>query len=147
MDFLADHYLWIKSLHIISIIAWLAGLLYLPRLFVYHVSAKKGSDLSETLKVMEHKLLRIIMNPAMILTWIFGILLICANPSIFEGGWLHVKFLCVILITGIHMMLAKYRKAFARDENTKSEKFFRIINEVPAVLMIVIVFMVILKPF
>ena len=147
MDFLSDYYLWIKSLHIISVISWMAAMLYLPRLFVYHAATKPGSEMSETFKVMERKLLRIILNPAMCLAWVFGILMIIADPSIFENGWMHVKATCIILITGLHHGYVRWFKAFDRDENQKSEKFFRIVNEIPAVLMMVIVFMVILKPF
>ena len=146
-EFLMNYYLWIKALHVISVIAWMAGMLYLPRLFVYHVQAEKGSELSETLKIMERKLLRVILNPAMVASWVFAGLMIWADPHIFQSGWMHAKFTAVILMTGVHHMFAKWRKNFERDENTKSEKFYRYMNEVPTVLMIVIIIMVVVKPF
>lgn len=139
----------IEALHIIAVISWMAGMLYLPRLFVYHVDAAKGSELSETLKIMERKLLRYIMNPAMAAVWVLGIWLILitgyGGPG--TGGWIHAKLLLVLLISGAHGKLAMHRKAFERDENTKSARYFRIFNEVPTVLMIGIVFLVVLKPF
>ncbi|MCB9959153.1 MAG: protoporphyrinogen oxidase HemJ [Rhodospirillaceae bacterium] len=147
MDFLNEHYLTLKALHVISVIAWMAGLFYLPRLFVYHCSAPVGSAQSETFKVMEAKLLRIIMNPAMIASWLFGILMLVAQPGWLHDGWLHVKLLAVLLLTGLHMVFARWRRAFAQDRNTRPERFYRIANEGPTVLLIVIVFMVILKPF
>lgn len=141
-----DTYSIIKSLHVISIIAWMAGILYLPRLYVYHCEVKPGSEASEKFKVMERRLLRAIMNPAMIASWLFGGYLISA-AGVMAEGWFHVKLLCVVLMTVAHMMLARYRRAFEADANTKSQKFYRIFNEVPTVLMIVIVFMVIARPF
>lgn len=146
-NFLLDHYLIIKALHVIAVIAWLAGLLYLPRLFVYHAQAESGSDKSETFKVMERKLLRAIMNPAMIAVWIFGILMIVANPSLLQNGWLHVKLTCVVLLTILHHVYSSWRKMFMRDQNKYSPRFYRWWNEAPTALMIIIVFMVILKPF
>jgi protoporphyrinogen IX oxidase len=143
-----DLYLVFKSLHVISIIAWMAGLLYLPRLFVYHCSAEVGSDRSETFKIMERRLLRAIMNPAMIASYIFGGLLIYElGADIWELGWVHIKTLGVVGLTLVHMRMAKWRKDFEADSNTRSEKFFRVMNEVPTILMIVIVFMVIMQPF
>lgn len=142
-----DTYLWIKALHLISVIAWMAGLLYLPRLFVYHVDAPAGSETSETFKIMERRLLRAIMNPAMIATYLFGISLILLNPDWLSQGWLHAKLVLVLAMTGAHMAMAKWRRAFANDDNRKSRNFFRIVNEVPAVLMILIVILVIVKPF
>lgn len=136
----------IKSLHVISVIAWMAGMLYLPRLYVYHCDVTPGSEADEKFKIMERRLLRAIMNPAMIATWIFGGYLISATGAMTEG-WFHVKLLCVVLMTIVHMVLSKYRRVFAADANTKSPKFYRILNEVPTILMIVIVFMVIGKPF
>tara|TARA_R110000796_G_scaffold121432_2_gene235626 strand:- start:32826 stop:33329 length:504 start_codon:yes stop_codon:yes gene_type:complete len=141
-----DSYSVIKSLHVISIIAWMAGLLYLPRLYVYHCEVAPGSEASEKFKVMERRLLRAIMNPAMIASWIFGGYLIHA-AGVMTEGWFHVKLLCVVLMTVSHMMLARYRRAFEADANTKSQKFFRIFNEVPTILMVIIVFMVIARPF
>ena len=141
-----DSYSVIKSLHVISIIAWMAGLLYLPRLYVYHCEVAPGSEASEKFKVMERRLLRAIMNPAMIASRIFGGYLIHA-AGVMTEGWFHVKLLCVVLMTVSHMMLARYRRAFEADANTKSQKFFRIFNEVPTILMVIIVFMVIARPF
>ena len=146
-DFLLEYYFYIQSFHIISVIAWMAGLLYLPRLFVYHAEAEVGSELSETFKIMEHRLLRIIMNPAMIAAWVFALLMIYAQPDLFKQGWMHAKLTCVIVLTGLHMMFAKQRKNFATDKNEKSAKFYRIWNEVPAVLMVIIVIMAVAKPF
>ncbi|MFT6220588.1 MAG: putative membrane protein [Myxococcota bacterium] len=124
----------------------MAGILYLPRLFVYHTGAKIGSELDKTLQIMEMKLLRIIINPSMILSFIFGIWLIYFI-GFSSGGWLHAKITLVLILAGFHGFLSKCRKNFAAGSNKKSEKFYRIINEVPAVLMVVIVFLVILKPF
>lgn len=136
-----------KALHIIFVISWMAGMLYLPRLFVYHADADKGSELSETLKIMERKLLRIIMNPAMILTFIFGGLMIWENPELFKQGWMHAKIMLVVLMTGFHGMLARWRKQFVKDQNTRRSKFYRGVNEVPTVLMIITVILVVMKPF
>lgn len=146
-DFLMSHYDWIKALHLVSVISWMAGLLYLPRLFVYHADADKGSELSETFKIMERRLLRFIMNPAMIATYIFGALMIWGNPAVMSGGWMHTKILAVVLLTAFHHMLGRWRKTFLRDANLRDGKFYRKINEIPTVLMIVIVVMVIVKPF
>jgi putative membrane protein len=146
-EFLQTHYLWIQSLHIISVIAWMAGMLYLPRLYVYHASAAKGSELSETFKVMERRLLRFIMNPAMIATYLFGVLMIAANPAIMSGGWIHVKLLLVVAMSGVHGFYGICRKKFERDENTHSPKFYRVWNEVPTVMMIAIVILAVVKPF
>ncbi len=146
-DFLLEYYFYVQSLHVIAVIAWMAGLLYLPRLFVYHVEAKAGSEMSETFKIMEAKLLRLIMNPAMIAAWLFAVLMIYAQPDLFKEGWMHIKFTGVILMTALHMMFAKWRKNFANDRNEKSGKFYRIWNEAPAVLMVIIVIMAVAKPF
>ncbi|WP_372397872.1 protoporphyrinogen oxidase HemJ [Azospirillum sp. HJ39] len=141
-------YLWIKALHVISIIAWMAGLLYLPRLFVYHCEAPAGSDASERFKVMERRLLRAIMNPAMIAAYVFGISMIVIDPLLFkQGGWLHAKLLFVLLLTASHMMMARWRRDFAEDRNSRPQRFYRIANEVPTLLMIGIVIFVIVKPF
>lgn len=146
--FLAEWYLWIKALHLVSVISWMAALLYLPRLFVYHCDAPTGSAQSETFKVMERRLLRAIMNPAMIATWIFGLLLF-STPGVVEwsDGWFHVKIACVVALTWIHHLLARCRKDFTADTNRRSTRFFRVINELPAVLMVIIVVMVIVRPF
>ena len=144
---LVNFYPWIKALHIISVIAWMAGLLYLPRLFVYHASTEKGSAQSETFKIMERRLLRGIMNPAMIATFLFGGLLIAANASALgEGKWLHIKLLLVAALAVVHMVMGAWRKAFEADRNTHPARFFRIMNEVPTVLMIAIVVLVVARP-
>ncbi len=144
---LLTHYLWIKALHIISVIAWMAGMLYLPRLFAYHADAEKGSDKSETFKVMERRLLRIIINPAMIAAFVFGIMMIIANPGLLQTPWFHAKLTLVILMTAVHGLLARWRKVFMRDQNTRPAKFYKIWNEVPTVLMILIVLLAVAKPF
>ncbi|WP_417819522.1 protoporphyrinogen oxidase HemJ [Terasakiella sp.] len=141
-----DSYLWFKALHVISVMAWMAGLFYLPRLYVYHTNAEIGSELSETLKIMERRLLRAIMYPAMVSSAIFGTLLLFEIQA-WTQGWLHVKLLCVGLMIIFHFMLAKYRLDFLADKNQKTEKFYRMINEVPTILMIVLVIVVIVKPF
>ena len=147
-DLLADLNLWIKSLHVISVIAWMAGLLYLPRLFVYHSEADVGSPQSETFKVMERRLLRAIMNPAMIAAYLFGGLML-ATPGVVDwaSGWIWVKLLAVVVLTVMHHVYARWFQDFRDDKNTRSTKTFRIANEVPAVLMVIIVIMVIVKPF
>ena len=135
------------SLHIISVIAWMAGLLYLPRLFVYHFKKEIGSETSETFKLMEIRLLRIIMNPAMIFSWLFGIALISTlGVESLSALWLQLKVLFVLLLSGVHGYLAKIMKEFQQDKRARSERFYRIINEFPTVLMIIIVFLVIFKP-
>jgi putative membrane protein len=144
-------YEWIKALHIIAVIAWMAGMLYLPRLFVYHCEAEKGSVQSETFKVMERRLLRAIVNPAMIATWVFGLWLAWLGPDSrygwFASGWLWAKIILVLGLSAVHGLLARWRKDFAQDCNRHSQKFYRIINEVPTLLMILIVLLVVLKPF
>jgi len=145
---LASAYLWIKALHVIAVIAWMAGLLYLPRLFVYHSKARLGSSSSETFKMMEEKLVRIIMTPAMVVAWICGLAMIGLNPELLRSGWwLWVKLLFVVGLTVIHFMMNGWRRDFASDNNHRSEKFFRIANELPTLAMIVIVVMVIVRPF
>jgi protoporphyrinogen IX oxidase len=148
MSFLLDVYLWVKALHVISVIAWMAGIFYLPRLFVYHCQVARGSAESERFKVMERRLLRQIMNPAMIAAYLFGLLMI-ATPGVIDwhAGWWHVKLAAVILMTIFHMALSRWRKDFLHDRNQRPERFYRVANEVPTVLMIVIVVMVIVKPF
>ncbi len=146
-DFLMAHYEWLRALHIISVISWMAGMLYLPRLFVYHADAPIGSDKSETFKIMERKLLRIIMNPAMIAVWVFGLLMLWANPALMEQGWMHGKILFVVLMSGLHGFFAKTVKIFARDQNRRPNKFYRYINEIPALLMIIIVILAVAEPF
>jgi protoporphyrinogen IX oxidase len=136
----------VKVVHILAVISWMAGLLYLPRLFVYHCGAPRGSELSETLKVMEYRLLRFIMTPAMIVSWIAGLWLSFAQFG-FAGGWLHAKLLLVVLLSGSHGFMAVLVKTFAADANVRSHKFYRVLNEVPTLLMVGIVVLVVLKPF
>lgn len=141
-------YLWLKALHIIFVVCWMAGMLYLPRLFVYHTKVAKSSEASEMFKVMERKLMRGIMLPCMILTFVLGLWLAVHTDAFGPGnGWMHAKLLLVLVMAGLHGMMSKYRKAFERDENVKSERFFRIFNEVPAVIMVIIILFVVLKPF
>ncbi|MGI9372678.1 MAG: protoporphyrinogen oxidase HemJ [Hyphomicrobiales bacterium] len=148
VDFLASYYLWLKAFHIISVISWMAGLLYLPRLFVYHTQVETGSGQSQTFKIMERRLLKAIMTPAMLATWVFGLALLASGGVSLEGGiWIHIKLLLVIILSAFHMYLAKCVKRFAVDENTKDTKFYRIINEVPTIIMIVVVILVVVKPF
>lgn len=139
-------YEWIKAFHVIAVIAWMAGMLYLPRLFVYHCEAEVGSKQSETFKVMERRLLKAIINPAMIAAWLLGLYLAWTGHW-FSSGWFHIKLLLVLILSGLHGMLARWVRDFANDRNTRSQKFYRIINEIPTVLMIGIVIMVIVKPF
>lgn len=141
-----DLYPWIKALHVISIIAWMAGLLYLPRLFVYHCQVGAGSEASEKFKVMERRLLRAIMNPAMIASWVFG-LWVAGYVAAFSQPWFHAKLLLVVLMTVAHMAMARWRKQFEADANTRSETFYRVANEVPTVLMVIVVFLVIVQPW
>ncbi len=143
-----EAYLWVKALHVISVMAWMAGLLYLPRLFVYHCDAGSGTELSETLKVMERRLLRAIMNPAMIASWVFGLTMLAASREVpWSENWMTVKLVCVVLLSFAHGKMAIWRKDFADDRNTLPQKFFRAANEVPTVLMIIIVCMAIVRPF
>jgi putative membrane protein len=141
-------YPWTKAFHVISLIAWMAAVFYMPRLFVYHCDLKPGSAESERFKVMEYRLFKQIMNPAMIATWVFGIVLVL-TPGIIDwsAGWWHVKLLCVILMSGFHGAMSRWRKDFLADANRRSQKFYRIANEIPTVLMVVIVIMVIVRPF
>jgi protoporphyrinogen IX oxidase len=139
-------YLWLKAFHVIAVIAWMAGMLYLPRLFVYHCGAERGSVQSETFKVMERRLLRIIVNPAMVATWVLGVWL--AWESVwYRAGWFQVKVALVVVMSALHGLMARWARDFAADQNQHSERFFRLINEVPTLLMIAIVILVIVKPF
>jgi putative membrane protein len=144
---MADYYLLIKAFHIISVISWMAGMFYLPRLFAYHADAVKGSEVSEIFKVMERRLLKIIINPAMILSFFFGIWMMVLNPALMQQGWLHTKILLVLCLAGLHGYLAVTRKKFERDENTRDAKFYKLVNEIPTVLMIAVVILAVLKPF
>ncbi len=139
-------YNWIKAFHVIAVIAWMAGMLYLPRLFVYHCEAEPGSRQSETFKVMERRLLKAIINPAMIATWVFGLILVWQGDWI-RSPWFHAKFVLVLAMSAMHGFLTARVRDFALDRNTRSQKFYRIINEVPTVLMILIVILVVVKPF
>jgi len=139
-------YLWLKALHVIAVIAWMAGMLYLPRLFVYHCDAEIGSRQSETFKVMERRLLRAIINPAMIVTWVVGLWLV-HESGFFKAGWMHAKFALVIAMSAIHGFYVRWVRAFAEDRNVHSQKFYRVMNEIPTLLMIGIVILVIVKPF
>lgn len=141
-----EGYLWIKALHVIAIISWMAGLLYLPRLFVYHTEVAPGSETSEKFKVMERRLLKAIMTPAAIVAWGLGLWL-AISGGLFQDGWFHVKLTLVILMTISHYMMTRWKNDFAAGRNTKSQKFYRIMNEVPTLLMVAIVVLVIVKPF
>jgi protoporphyrinogen IX oxidase len=138
--------LWVKALHIISAIAWMAALLYLPRLLVYHSQSAPGSEKSETFKVMERKLLRMIATPAMISTWVFGLWMAWLIGAWGEG-WFHAKLLLVVLLSAYHGFAARWVRDFANDQNTRSTRFYRMVNELPALLMIGIVILVVVKPF
>ena len=141
-----NFYLWAKAIHIIAVISWMAGMLYLPRLFVYHAEVPVGSPQSETFKLMEKRLLRAIINPAMIVAWVFGLYLAWKGFS-FHGGWLHAKIALVLAMSGVHGYLAGGVRRFAEDRNKKSARHWRIVNEIPTLLMIVIVALVVVKPF
>jgi protoporphyrinogen IX oxidase len=139
-------YLWLKAFHVIAVIAWMAGMLYLPRLFVYHCDAPKDSIQSETFKIMERRLLKAIINPAMAVTWVLGLYLVW-DGGWYTSGWMHAKFALVLIMSGLHGVYVRRLKDFAADKNTKPAKYYRILNEVPTVLMIGIVILVIVKPF
>ncbi len=149
-DALLAFYDWLKVGHIVSVIAWMAGIFYLPRLFVYHAErATVGSEMSETFKVMELKLFRLIMNPAMIATWVFGLLMIWANgwAWLMASPWMWAKILLISAMTWFHHWLGLRRKEFDRDSNTRSGRTYRIMNEVPTLIMVAIVVLVIVQPF
>lgn len=141
-----EGYLWVKALHVIAVISWMAGLLYLPRLFVYHTEVAPNSETSEKFKVMERRLLKAIMTPAAIVAWGLGLWL-AISGGLFQAGWFHVKLTLVILMTISHYMMVRWKNDFAADRNTRPQKFFRMMNEVPTLLMVVIVLLVIVKPF
>ena len=136
----------IKALHLVSVMSWMAGLLYLPRLFVYHAETTVGSVRAETFKVMERRLLKAIMNPAMIASFVFGIWMIVLAPGLFYEPWMHVKILCVLLMAGCHGVFSKMRRRLENDEPPRPPRAYRIWNEVPTVLMVIIVFMAVVKP-
>lgn len=139
-------YLWAKALHVIAVISWMAGMFYLPRLMVYHCDAPPGTPQSETFKVMERRLLKAIINPAMIATWVLGLYLALEGFG-FRGGWLHAKIALVLAMSALHGQLVRWVRDFAEDRNKRPARFFRIVNEVPTVLMIGIVILVVVKPF
>jgi putative membrane protein len=139
-------YPWLKAFHIIAVIAWMAGMLYLPRLFVYHCETARGTPEYERFKLMERKLMRVIINPSMIAVWVLGLLL-AHTLGVWAQGWFHAKLLLVIVLSGLHGFLSRWRRDFERGENRYSQRFYRIVNEVPAVLMALIVILVVVKPF
>jgi protoporphyrinogen IX oxidase len=147
----ASIYEWIKAFHIIAVIAWMAGMLYLPRLFVYHCAAEPGSVQSETFKVMERRLLRAIINPAMVATWVFGLWVAWLGPDSHTGWfrfeWLQAKLVLVVALSGVHGLFARWVRDFANDRNKHSARFYRIMNEIPTIIMIGIVLLAVLKPF
>lgn len=148
-DWLAIAYPWLKAMHIMAVISWMAGLFYLPRLFVYHAEqSTAGDQLGETLKVMERKLMRFIMNPAMIATWAFGLLL-ALTPGVLDWSdiWVWIKAILVCLMTYFHHVLVRWMKDFGRDHNPRSGRYYRLANEAPTLLMVGIVIMVVVKPF
>lgn len=148
LDFLLPYYSWIKALHIISVISWMAGMFYLPRLFVYHAErAEVGSELDLTFQVMEQKLLRFIINPAMIATWVFGLTMVALGGFDFSTVWTWVKIVCVLLMSAMHGWLSARRKEFQNGTNTRNGRTYRLANEVPTVLMIIIVIAVVVRPF
>ena len=141
-----ENYTLIKALHLISVIAWMAGLLYLPRLYVYHAENVEEPILNKTFKTMERRLMIFIMNPAMIASFVFGIWMIALVPELLEEGWMQAKIFLLVAMTGYHGALARWRRFFANDENSLTPKFYRLINEIPTVLMILIVILAIVKP-
>ena len=145
--FLSSIYLWIKAVHLIAVIAWMAGMMYLPRLFVYHHQSEKGGEAERYFIAMERRLLKGIINPSMIAVWVLGIAMLVAVPQTLSSGWFHVKFTLVIAISGIHGFYASAQRKFAAGERPRTERFWRIMNEVPFVILIVVVFLVIVKPF
>jgi putative membrane protein len=139
-------YLWIKAFHIIAVISWMAGMLYLPRLFIYHANAKPGSEQAGTFKVMERRLLRFIMTPAMIVTWLLGIVLVLQGQFL-GATWFHIKIVLVLVMTITHGLFSHWVNEFNLDRNTRSSKFYRIVNEIPTVFLIGIVILATVKPF
>ncbi|MFC2951234.1 protoporphyrinogen oxidase HemJ [Marinicaulis aureus] len=144
---LSGAYLWIKSFHLIMVIAWMAGMMYLPRLFVYQHQSEKGGEAERYFIQMQRRLLKGIINPSMVLVWVLGILMLIANPAILSAGWFHVKLALVVIISAIHGFYASSRRKFEKGERPRTEKFWRIMNEAPFLALIVIVIMVIVKPF
>lgn len=142
-----DYFLWYKSIHVISVISWMAAMFYMPRLFVYHCRAEVDSEMDKTFQLMEYRLLKIIMTPSMLLTYFFGLLTAYVYGFVALGLWFHIKMLAVIVLTMIHGLFVKWIKDFSKGENKHTEKFYRIINEIPVVFMVISVVMVIVKPF
>ncbi|MBT06305.1 MAG: TIGR00701 family protein [Rhodospirillaceae bacterium] len=148
MNETAGLYVWIKAFHLIAVIAWMAGLLYLPRLFVYHVGVEPDSDLDLTLRIMERRLLNFIMGPAMAVSWVLGLALTALSPfAVWAETWFYTKMLAVVAMSGMHAAMAVWQKAFETNENRRGQAFYRMLNEVPTVLLIVIILMVVVKPF
>jgi len=147
-NFLANNYSLIKASHVISMVAWMSALLYLPRLFVYHTTVKKNSESAQMLKIMEYRLEKFIMNPAMLLTILFGVFLLRTEGVVnWNEKWIYFKLSAVVLMLVLHYLLMGYRKGFFLDKNKHSKKFYKIFNEVPMILLIIIVLLVYLKPF
>ena len=142
-----DYFIWYKTIHVISVISWMAAIFYLPRLFAYHAEVELGSEMDKTFQIMERRLLKIIMTPSMLLTYIFGLLTAYVYGVVALGVWFHIKMIAVLGLTIMHGFCAKWVKDFAKGENNHSEKFYRMANEVPTILMILAVTMVIVKPF
>ena len=148
MSALGPFYLWIKALHVIAVISWMAALLYLPRLFVYHTEAEPGSTQSETFKVMERRLAKAIMTPAMLVSLATGLAMLGLNTALFQAGaFIWVKLALIVGLIGMHVVMIGWMRDFAADQNTKPQRFFRFMNEVPTLLMIGIVIMIIVRPF
>lgn len=148
MNDAAGFYPWIKALHLIAVIAWMVGLLYLPRLFVYHVGAALGSELDRTLRVMERRLLNVIMGPAMAVSWLLGLILTVISPyAVWQEMWFYGKLMAVVGMSGMHGAMVVWQRAFEASENRRGEAFYRMMNEAPTVLLIIIVLMVVIKPF
>lgn len=145
--FLAGAYLWIKALHFIAVIAWMAGMMYLPRLFIYHCQAEKGGEAEAKFVVMERRLLKGIMNPSIVAVWVLGLLMLAAAPATLSSGWFHVKLLLVVAISGVHGFYAAARRKFEAGERPRTERFWRIMNEAPFILMIGVVILAVVKPF
>jgi len=145
MNFIITHYLAFKAAHIISVICWMAGLLYLPRIFVYHAGAVLGGEADSTFKVMEYKLYYYIMHPSMLASYLFGGAMFMAQEGMM--AWVHAKLLCVVLLTGCHIAMGRYLRDFSVGQNKKSARYFRVFNEVPSVLMLIIVVLAVTKPF
>ena len=144
---MSDYYEWFKAFHIIAVITWMAGIFYLPRLYVYHTRAKVGSEMDKTFQIMEYRLLKFIMNPSMIAAYLFGFIVAYIYGFKALGVWFHVKMAMVLVITVMHGLMARWRKDFVKGKNTHSEHFYRVANEVPTIAVMIAVIMVVVKPF